>query len=645
MRWTNHLFPEIRLPTRILSHFSTEHCSGFRLGGRFRACALLCFILSSGLLRSASGAILRVKQYTTPPSFPNGASWSTAYPSLDAALAVASTNDQIWVASTVGVGMYTPTGNQTGGDGNTRHFEIAINVVIRGGYPTNPSNGTTARDVATNVTAFSGDFDGDDPAFGTSPADPDFLNNAYRVFEVVDVSDSCVIDGVVIRDGHNWNGEEPEVGDPGFLGFGGGMRLSSANDGEFATPYIQNCKFLDNFASRQGGALIAAPIPIEHVCEGGSCEDPEDYTSLLKIRTCEFRGNIAHNETGGAIDMSRSGLDIAGTLVADNHANAYGSGIHIFFPTPLIITNCTITNNNNSHSSAGVACSRSDWQPPDPEGTEPPLGLFVVKNSIISGNRDDQPGGGSGSFDNQLGGAKYGYPIKPELDFSIVYDSVGVVGVPPFGAGNQTTPAFDPAFFVDRSNGNVFARNYKVVRLSRCRGPIDLASPDLGVLPADEKDADDDSNTMEPLPDVRLNERVLPGIDGFWPCVDIGAYEMLNEEIDVPPFCVEDLDENEDVDSADLAILLGAWSAECNCADLDADGSVGASDLAILLGAWGPCVPSSAARSSQSNGGESGLRPATLASSLGFESIESFANWLALLDSEARLAVLSPLGE
>jgi hypothetical protein len=54
-----------------------------------------------------------------------------------------------------------------------------------------------------------------------------------------------------------------------------------------------------------------------------------------------------------------------------------------------------------------------------------------------------------------------------------------------------------------------------------------------------------------------------------------------------------DLDLDGSVGSADLAILIGAWSAPGGVclacpADLDGDGVVGASDLATLIGAWTP---------------------------------------------------------
>lgn len=55
--------------------------------------------------------------------------------------------------------------------------------------------------------------------------------------------------------------------------------------------------------------------------------------------------------------------------------------------------------------------------------------------------------------------------------------------------------------------------------------------------------------------------------------------------------CASDLDGDGQVNSADLAWMLGAWGAcPAGCSsDLDGDGIVGSGDLAQLLGAWGPC--------------------------------------------------------
>lgn len=54
--------------------------------------------------------------------------------------------------------------------------------------------------------------------------------------------------------------------------------------------------------------------------------------------------------------------------------------------------------------------------------------------------------------------------------------------------------------------------------------------------------------------------------------------------------CPADVTGDDEVNAADLAILLGAWqTAPCGPPDLNDDATVDAADLALLLGAWGPC--------------------------------------------------------
>ena len=54
--------------------------------------------------------------------------------------------------------------------------------------------------------------------------------------------------------------------------------------------------------------------------------------------------------------------------------------------------------------------------------------------------------------------------------------------------------------------------------------------------------------------------------------------------------CTGDLNDDDEVNAADLAVLLGAWGRNPgHPADLNDDGDVNAADLAILLGAWGAC--------------------------------------------------------
>ncbi len=52
--------------------------------------------------------------------------------------------------------------------------------------------------------------------------------------------------------------------------------------------------------------------------------------------------------------------------------------------------------------------------------------------------------------------------------------------------------------------------------------------------------------------------------------------------------CTGDLNGDGQVNSSDLALLLGNWGMP-GVGDLNGDSTVNASDLALMLGSWGPC--------------------------------------------------------
>lgn len=62
----------------------------------------------------------------------------------------------------------------------------------------------------------------------------------------------------------------------------------------------------------------------------------------------------------------------------------------------------------------------------------------------------------------------------------------------------------------------------------------------------------------------------------------------LRVTLATPP-CVADLNDNGEVNAADLGFLVAAWGQTGHQADLDGSGLVDSSDLGILLSLWGPC--------------------------------------------------------
>ncbi|MCA9283969.1 MAG: hypothetical protein KDA22_02050, partial [Phycisphaerales bacterium] len=73
-------------------------------------------------------------------------------------------------------------------------------------------------------------------------------------------------------------------------------------------------------------------------------------------------------------------------------------------------------------------------------------------------------------------------------------------------------------------------------------------------------------------------------------CMGLGAVLLLAGPALAGVGCPADLNNDGQVNGADLGQLLGAWGPCAGCsADLTGDGMVNGADLGLLLGEWGPC--------------------------------------------------------
>lgn len=91
------------------------------------------------------------------------------------------------------------------------------------------------------------------------------------------------------------------------------------------------------------------------------------------------------------------------------------------------------------------------------------------------------------------------------------------------------------------------------------------------------------------LIEAGVDDLGAPGRDDFFGLGRIDASRSLS--LAPPPFVIEDLNRDGDVNAQDLAILLAAWGPCADCdggcaADFDGDCAVGATDLARLLAAF-----------------------------------------------------------
>jgi len=293
----------------------------------------------------------------------NGQSWTNAFTNLTDALAVATTADQIWVAS----GSYFPTE-----DGNKSiSFVIPSGVEILGGFP-NTGNPTLAnRNPQTNVTILNGDID----------HDGSLANNSYTVIYTKDVDASTILDGFTVTGGNADGGVPTDF--PVLLENGGAAWYNEATNFVNSSPTIRNCLFTNNHASNRGGALF-------HKASIGASAD---YT----IENSIFQSNSAARE-GGAIFNAQSGTNsncnptISNTHFQNNEAGRSGGAIYnngaFFGEVSGTYTNCDFIT-NKAIAMEGAAVYNSAFF----QGTSSPI--FTNCDFIAN---DANPGSGGAIF-------------------------------------------------------------------------------------------------------------------------------------------------------------------------------------------------------------------------------------------------------
>ena len=232
----------------------------------------------------------------------DGSSWSQALQSLEAALAIAPVNAEIWVAE----GTYYP------GSTRTDTFNIGGAVKVYGGFPSGGGDGTmSARnpDPRTNNTILSGDINDSG----------DLSGNSYRLVDASSSDNLSVLDGFTITGG---NCDDTGVGFDNY-NRGAGLYLNDR------APTLSNLLILENRASIGGGIYMQ-----------GSGIDPT-FTNLI------FQGNRADlgNGTGGAayIANGANAHFINGIFVGNTSKNGV---IHLFDASP-IFSNCTFAYNDD----------------------------------------------------------------------------------------------------------------------------------------------------------------------------------------------------------------------------------------------------------------------------------------------------------
>ena len=241
----------------------------------------------------------------------SGTSWANAYTSLQSALNAAVSEEQIWVAK----GTYKPSSAyDLTNTSRYYHFRMKDGVTIYGGFAGTEAVKSQRTDFAvggTNETILSGDIGVPD----------DNSDNCYHIFYHPDsygLTSSAILNGFTIKYGYA-DGTGTELR-------GGGMHNGTENN-----PTIDQCSFLNNFATYGGGIY--------------------NITCSPTISNCLFSANTATQWGGGIYNTTNAQTQIVNCLIINNHSNTTGGGIYNYdvdglHPCNVVITNTTVANNS-----------------------------------------------------------------------------------------------------------------------------------------------------------------------------------------------------------------------------------------------------------------------------------------------------------
>jgi hypothetical protein len=426
--------------------------------------------------------------YKYAPAGGDGTSWATAFRTIEDAVDAAS---NIWIECTapdailIKQGTYTPAAT----------IATAKALQIYGGYPSSIANPTTSdRDPAAYPTTLSG-------------------GSARRCLEL---STYCVIDGLIFAHGRT-------------TGMGAGIYIHSTPvDCGFLgilNTTIRNCRFTDNIADLDGGAIY-------------------DYMADAEIRNCTFDNNSAH--VGGAIKVWESSPTIERCVFNNNTATAEsgweGGAICEDYYCYGTITNCLFYLNTTA-------------------GNGGALGFHIAHPTITNCTFAANTAGG-------FGGAYYGNTSAPTFRNCIFWDDTPTE-LYNFTASTATVSYSDvEGGYTGATNINLLPQfmggtNYRLQSTSPC--------------------VDAGTNTGAPTNDLDSLSRPTDGDCNGAAVTDMGAYEFRYTNVgDSDGNCTINLLDFEILSEHWLLTDCGV----CGGADYNNDNDVGVVDLAIQAANW-----------------------------------------------------------
>ncbi len=281
----------------------------------------------------------------------DGTSWSSAYATLQAALATADSNDEIWIAE----GIYTP---DPGGTDTTRSFRVSggqNGLKMYGGFAS--GDAFADRNPGDHPVVLSGDLDGDDAnrtAGGATPTAADIrgpnshnvllfdAGNAVGTRVGPNLTHATVVSGVTVSGG--------QADGSGSAENGGGVYCDGTGAGNECSPTLRRVVFVGNQASGNGGALY------NNGSSGTS--SPAVLNTLFGGNSAQFGGAI-YNEGGNGT----SSPVITNATFTGNSAGFGGAALYSYATTSGGESTPTLTNTILWENGGGAGVSNSNATP------------------------------------------------------------------------------------------------------------------------------------------------------------------------------------------------------------------------------------------------------------------------------------------
>ncbi len=399
---------------------------------------------------------------------------------------------------------------------------------------------------------------------------------------------SVLLDGFTITNGYN-------------LQYGGGMVFSGA-----CAPTITNCIITGNYATYGGGfaCLDGAAPTMAHTLVtgniGGSGGGGLLKDSSPSLSTVTFSENeVTGSGGGGGLWISGGSPVITNCLFDGNTTSGtagYGGGMRVMALADVMLTNCSVTNNESSSHGGGLAVSS--------------YSTLTASDCVISGNQcvGTIAGDGGGLYadigstmtlsttdieDNSA--LNYGGGIFAE-DTPVTANALSIRGNTAVDGAGVYMTAILPFDIDSRLTDSTFANNTASGQGGGLFNSDARTTTTLIGCTVSGNVADTGGGSYLQSGGLNLSGTLFCGNQ---PQHASGGYtdDGGNTENLICAECVGDMDGSNTVDVVDLQQLFDRWAEDCGhpaadpCyEDITGDQKIGIHDLMQVLTNWGQCL-------------------------------------------------------